>query len=173
MKAQKGFTIVELLIVIVVIAILAAITIVAFNGVQQRANNAATINTVGAYTKLIKLYMTGENAYPLTTSACLQTDSSCTTRSSALDANLKKYGTLPSGEGRTSIRYYYQIQTVDGVSSPLMLIYYLEGINQDCGVSNALNQTASLTYVTDTTMPRNAAANSGGRTLCFAHIPMQ
>ncbi len=40
---QKGFTIVELLIVIVVIAILATITIVAYNGVQnnskvQRAN---------------------------------------------------------------------------------------------------------------------------------------
>ena len=36
----QGFTIVELLIVIVVIGILAAITIVAFNGVQQRARIA-------------------------------------------------------------------------------------------------------------------------------------
>lgn len=36
-----GFTIVELLIVIVVIGILAAITIVAYNGVQNRANDTA------------------------------------------------------------------------------------------------------------------------------------
>ena len=35
----KGFTIVELLIVIVVIAILAAITIVSYNGIQGRAND--------------------------------------------------------------------------------------------------------------------------------------
>ena len=37
MKQKAGFTIVELLIVIVVIGILAAITIVAYNGVQERS----------------------------------------------------------------------------------------------------------------------------------------
>ena len=40
-KKQTGFTIVELLIVIVVIGILAAITIVAYNGIQNRANDTA------------------------------------------------------------------------------------------------------------------------------------
>jgi prepilin-type N-terminal cleavage/methylation domain-containing protein len=37
MKNQKGFTIVELLIVIVIIGILAALVIVAYNGIQNRA----------------------------------------------------------------------------------------------------------------------------------------
>lgn len=39
MKKDRGFTIVELLIVIVVIGILAAIVIVAYNGIQDRAKN--------------------------------------------------------------------------------------------------------------------------------------
>lgn len=43
-KQQKGFTIVELLIVIVVIAILAAITVTAYNGIQSRTK-IASVNT--------------------------------------------------------------------------------------------------------------------------------
>jgi prepilin-type N-terminal cleavage/methylation domain-containing protein len=43
---QAGFTIVELLIVVVVIAILAAITIVSFNGIQTRARDSARDSAV-------------------------------------------------------------------------------------------------------------------------------
>lgn len=43
---QPGFTIVELLIVIVVIGILAAITIVAYSGIQNRARTTAGLATV-------------------------------------------------------------------------------------------------------------------------------
>lgn len=42
-KDKSGFTIVELLIVVVVIAILAAITIVAYNGIQNRAKKSSAV----------------------------------------------------------------------------------------------------------------------------------
>jgi prepilin-type N-terminal cleavage/methylation domain-containing protein len=42
MNKHKGFTIVELLIVIVIIGILAAISIVAYNGITQKARESAT-----------------------------------------------------------------------------------------------------------------------------------
>lgn len=52
----KGFTIVELLIVVVVIAILAAITIVAYNGIQDRARQSAAQSAVSQATKKIHAY---------------------------------------------------------------------------------------------------------------------
>lgn len=79
-RKQPGFTIVELLIVIVVIGILAAITIVAYNGIQTRAENTKTINGVAAYTKAFALYAAEKGAYPSTNGyPCLgdPVDSTC------------------------------------------------------------------------------------------------
>ena len=58
---RGGFTIVELLIVIVVIGILAAITIVAFNGVQDRAKNQQTVSAVRAYYTALQAYAVDNN----------------------------------------------------------------------------------------------------------------
>lgn len=64
LKHNQGFTIVELLIVIVVIAILAAISIVAYNGIQQRSRNTAALNLASQVAKKAEVYFTINNAYP-------------------------------------------------------------------------------------------------------------
>lgn len=64
-RGFKGFTIVELLIVIVVIAILATISIVAYNGIQSRANNTKIVSAANSLEKALKIWNvnTGNQPY--------------------------------------------------------------------------------------------------------------
>ena len=70
----RGFTIVELLIVIVVIAVLATITIIAFNGLQRRAIQSSLQADVNKAKKKVMLYQAENGTYP--------TAINCTTPSS-------------------------------------------------------------------------------------------
>ena len=62
MHRRSGFTIVELLIVIVVIAILAAISIVAYNGIQNRAKTVSGQTTAKEVQKKVQLYVVFEGS---------------------------------------------------------------------------------------------------------------
>jgi general secretion pathway protein G len=61
---DHGFTIVELLIVIVVIGILAAIVIVAFNGVQSSARDTERKAELGSVQKALEMYHIDNGGYP-------------------------------------------------------------------------------------------------------------
>jgi prepilin-type N-terminal cleavage/methylation domain-containing protein len=61
---SAGFTIVELLVVVVVIAILAAIALVSYNGIQSRANDTAVRSDISNMAKKLQLYYTEYGTYP-------------------------------------------------------------------------------------------------------------
>ena len=65
-QTNRGFTIVELLIVIVVIAILAAISIVAYNGIQNRGKASSSQNLASQIAKKVESFNTIESTYPTT-----------------------------------------------------------------------------------------------------------
>ncbi|MBC7869079.1 prepilin-type N-terminal cleavage/methylation domain-containing protein [Candidatus Saccharibacteria bacterium] len=64
MNKKRGFTIVELLIVIVVVGILAAISIVAYGGVQNRARDTIRIDDSEKIRKALELYRIDTGEYP-------------------------------------------------------------------------------------------------------------
>ena len=68
-KHQTGFTIVELLIVIVVIAGLASISVVAYTGIQTRAKNSGLQSTISGLYRAIEAYKALNGTYPATRSS--------------------------------------------------------------------------------------------------------
>jgi type II secretion system protein G len=63
-STNKGFTIVELLIVIVVIGILAALVVTTFTGIQQRARNTERQTDIKAIHGQVEAYYAQNGRYP-------------------------------------------------------------------------------------------------------------
>lgn len=64
---KQGFTIVELLIVIVVIAILAGVSIVAYAGMSDKAYAVKLASSADYYVKIFNLYKVQHGDYPVST----------------------------------------------------------------------------------------------------------
>ena len=64
MNNQKGFTLVELMIVVAIIGILAAIAIPQFAAYRQRAFNSATISDLRNFKTAMEVSFADNNAYP-------------------------------------------------------------------------------------------------------------
>ena len=149
---QKGFTIVELLIVIVVIAILAAITIVAYNGIQTRARNTQVTAGVNVYYKAITEYYAVYSIYPGSTNlrACLGSGypsdqcwngvSGTVATNATIDANLSEF----ISQRPTLATSLFSIGLGNNIRAGALydynnrkIVYYLQGAGQNCGLSGS------------------------------------
>jgi len=113
-KKQKGFTIVELLIVIVVIGILATLVIVTFTGVQKRARDSQRKTDVKAVASHLQTYYAdNEGIYPLL--ADLQSAAFLSASMSGLDPDAlvdPKGGAIAAATSATA--YGYAVEDAAG-----------------------------------------------------------
>ncbi|MGI6611963.1 MAG: type IV pilin protein [Candidatus Nanosyncoccaceae bacterium] len=104
---KKGFTIVELLIVIVVMGILATIVIVTYQGVQDKANTTKNQSNAKEVIAKAEAYNSLETGYPLTVSELTGYDDS-SVKLSAEVVEVLQNGAIsddPTGDSRKNIHY--------------------------------------------------------------------
>lgn len=180
---REGFTIVELLIVIVVIGILAAITIVAYNGIQERAQSSKMIAQANAYVKGLKTWE-ADLGRP-TTASCIVPASSITggicTSSEAWNSNtpydaafnqsLAKYSGVatpqlgPYGTSNPVGQMWYH---PDYYGDDRGVLLYTVGLNSDCGLPNVLSPNPG--YDNMTLMNAKYTQRMSGHTRCIVEV---
>lgn len=115
-KTRSGFTIVELLIVIVVIAILAAILVVAYNGIQGRSRDATRLQDIANIRKGLELYKAERGSYPNAINSNMPSDSthpgagwegSYAGAPTWLQALVPYMGRVPVDPSNDDTHYYY------------------------------------------------------------------
>ncbi len=187
---SRGFTIVELLIVIVIIGILASLVIAAYNGIQDRANNQQTETAVAAYRKALIQYATDNRSYPITGSACLNEAAlpNCwawpisTSFNNAIRPYMGNTSTLPSLSPQQIITtawgtrvggsfFYNTVATLDGALHPYYIGYNLKGTGA-CKLSGVLSHASGAWTNFSTTSPASSHTHSTtGASFCAVALP--
>lgn len=143
---QPGFTIVELLIVVVVIAILVAITIVSYNGISQRATAATLQSETASAVKAAEAYKTQSDTgvYPSSLSSLGFNNSSTITY--YYDSTNNLYCVQSKKDSRSySATSTNQVVTTGSCSDNGLIGWWRLNGNADDSSANAYNGTASNT----------------------------
>lgn len=146
---SKGFTIVELLIVIVIIGILAAIVIVAYNGITSRAKDASLKADLSNVAKKLDVYKASSGVYPAQSVAELDAADFKVTNSNYVETRNNFYYC------RSTDKLHYAI----GIDATNNTEYYLVDGTPNLVPNGSVNSANTCTYLNDTA---GFAATGGG-----------
>ncbi len=143
----KGFTIVELLVVIVVIGILAAITLVSYTSIAAKANGSTALSSATQTKKKMLSYYAEKGIYPATFVALNDTTQQYYMNTTGLlDATILSSGNLPTKPAEVN---YVKCGTTGSATVPTdaATITVVSGIK--IGYWDYGNATPQIGYVTD------------------------
>lgn len=140
---QKGFTIVEVLIVIVVIGILAAITVVAYNGIQTRAKASAVASDFKKIEKGLRLLATEQGTSTWWIDNALTGTANPTINSLIANTDLKNYVQSLSGTTGTETNWIYDNDgdIYTGCSAASTAGVNIYAYNMDVNVAQAVDNS--------------------------------
>ena len=171
-QKQKGFTIVELLIVIVVIGILAAISIVAYNGVQERARMSSAMAFESQLRKKYMIESTGMWDFDECSGATVKNESETNT-TDTVTGTATWITDTPTGQG-CALRFNGTTTRIE-TQAKLGSQYYVKGAwvritAASCGSYNIISQAATggavaALYVPGTDCRPNAGHNGAWGTV--------
>lgn len=142
-RLRSGFTIVELLIVVVVIAILASITVVAYNGIQNQARASSLSQAIKTVDKAIRLKATDDTISTWWLDNTLTGTANPTIDSLISTTNLKNYlQTVPTVPGTSlSWRYDNDGETYNGCTLGAVGVnFIIYGANNVSGGTSVLQK---------------------------------
>ena len=159
-RHRRGFTVVELLIVIVVIGILASIVLVLYGGAQTRSRDVRRKNDISIIVGYLELYASEhQGLYPISSGATNTINASWSTTAepaswAVLEAALAPYGKIPKdpistqgGNGIYSSNYAYfgghQPTAYCGGKLQYLITYKLEA---ETNVATGTCPATDLTY---------------------------
>lgn len=180
-KNHAGFTIVELLIVVVVIAILAAITVIAYNGIKGRAVDSSMKSDLQMAASVLENDKTLNSSYPLDAASANGGQGLKSSGSNVLTYELKSYGycvTVANTQSGSTYRIRSDTNTIEtGLCTPQVttLAGGSQGYADATGTSAQFNSPWSValdssgnTYVSDTSNHRIRKITPGGVVSTFA-----
>lgn len=179
----RGFTVIELTVVIVVIGILATIVLVNYNGAEERAKSNRIIAQANAYISALKVWTLKEGRP--TTNTCIAPSSSltsgvCPTASgwmsnapydAAFNAKLSDYSNVATprlgeygSDNPKGLMWFHSNYYSDNRA----VLYYTVGPNSACGIANVLSPNPG--YDNLTLMNAAYTARDATRTQCMIQV---
>lgn len=156
-RNRQGFTIVELLIVIVIIGVLAGLVIVAYNGVQSRASAGATVQALDQAYKAVESYKLANGTHPTSLDQAGLKQSTSTPVGFVYDSNFSQ--TIPAMSGYPDITIYSVFDIVSSAGNYDALVQ-LEPVtaSQRMQLDTGNSGAAFMRYRIDTSAATNVSS---------------